>query len=92
MKYIEGQNRNQISIFPISLEASIEKDNEVQIIDMFVDSLGIADLGFKTGFIENGRPAYHSKDLLKLYIYGYLNRVRSSRKLEKECKTSFKCL
>lgn len=86
MKYIEGQNRNQLSIFPVSLDESIDKDNEVRIIDMFVDSFDMADMGFRSDFIENGRPAYNPKDLLKLFIYGYLNRVRSSRELEKESK------
>jgi len=57
----------------------------VRIIDLFVDSLSIKDYGFRTDFIENGRPAYHPADLLKLFIYGYLNKVRSSRDLEKEC-------
>lgn len=85
MKYIEGSSRNQTYLFPISLEASISSDNEVRFIDVFVDSLDMGKLGFKTEFKENGRPAYHPSDLLKLYIYGYLNRIRSSRQLEKEC-------
>lgn len=92
MKYINGENRNQISIFPISLEISISVDNEVRIIDLFVDSLNLAEMGFKTRFVENGRPAYHPKDLLKLYIYGYLNRVRSSRELEKESKRNIEVM
>jgi len=86
MKYLEGQNRNQISIFPVSLDESIDKNHEVRFLDLFVDSLDIDSMGFRNDFIENGRPAYHPKDLLKLYIYGYLNRVRSSRELEKETK------
>lgn len=86
MKYIKGQNRSQITIFPVSLEASIEQDNEVRLIDLFVNSLDIEVMGFKTEFVENGRPAYHPKDLLKLYMYGYLNKIRSSRDLEKETK------
>ena len=85
MKFITGQDRNQIPLFASSIEAAIDQDNEVRLIDMFVDSLKLADFGFKFEFMENGRPAYHPSVLLKLYIYGYMNRIRSSRVLEKEC-------
>ena len=85
MKFITGQDRNQIPLFASSLEAAIAQDNEVRLIDMFVDSLKLADFGFKFEYMENGRPAYHPSVLLKLYIYGYMNRIRSSRTLEKEC-------
>jgi len=85
MKFIQGHNRTQINLFPVSLDQSIDPENEVRIIDLFVDSLSIKDYGFRTDFIENGRPAYHPADLLKLFIYGYLNKVRFSRDLEKEC-------
>jgi transposase len=86
MKYIQGQDRFQTCIFPISLDASIDENNEVRIIDLFVESLDLASMDFKVEFVDNGRPAYHPKDLLKLYIYGYLNRIRSSRGLEKETR------
>jgi transposase len=92
MKYIKGKDRNQISIFPLSIDASIDQDNEVRFIDLFVDSLNIEKMGFRIDFGENGRPAYHPKDLLKLYIYGYLNRVRSSRDLEKETKRNMEVI
>jgi transposase len=85
MKFIQGHNRTQINLFPVSLDQSIDPDNEVRIIDLFVDSLSIKDYGFRMDFVENGRPAYHPADLLKLFIYGYLNKVRFSRDLEKEC-------
>ena len=85
MRFIQGQDRTQTHLFPISLDQSIAKDNEVRLIDLFVDSLDLNDFGFKVDFDENGRPAYRPSDLLKLYIYGYLNRTRSSRGLEKEC-------
>jgi transposase len=85
MKYIKGQNRTQITLFPISLDDAVGAENEVRLIDYFVDSLDLGEFGFKVEHTENGRPAYHPADLLKLYIYGYLNRVRSSRCLEKEC-------
>jgi len=85
MKFIQGQDRTQINLFPVSLDESIDPENEVRMIDLFVDSLSIKDYGFRMDFIENGRPAYYPGDLLKLFIYGYLNKVRSSRDLEKEC-------
>ena len=85
MKFITGTNRNQLPLFASSIDDAIEQDNQIRLIDLFVDSLTLADFGFKLNFIENGRPAYHPSDLLKLFIYGYLNRIRSSRTLEKEC-------
>ena len=82
-KFIIGKDRNQTEFFCI--DQIIDQSNIVRIIDLFVDGLSLKDMGFKTEFIENGRPAYHPTDLLKLYLYGYLNRTRSSRQLEKEC-------
>lgn len=92
MKFIEGKNRTQIPLFADSLDAAIDACNEIRLIDLFVDSLKLVDFGFKMEFIENGRPAYHPKDLLKLFIYGYLNRIRSSRHLEKECKRNIELM
>lgn len=92
MKYITGHNRDQITLFPVSLNESISQDNEVRIIDLFVSSLKLQDFGFKIDHTENGRPAYHPADLLKLYIYGYLNKVRSSRDLEKETKRNIEVM
>jgi len=92
MKFIQGHNRNQINLFPVSLEQSIDPDNEVRIIDLFVDSLILKNYGFRIDFTENGRPAYHPSDLLKLFIYGYLNKVRSSRDLEKECRRNIEVM
>ncbi len=92
MKFIQGHNRTQTHLFPISLDQSIDPDNEVRILDFFVDSLVLKDFGFKVEFIENGRPAYHPSDLLKLYIYGYLNKMRSSRDLEKACKRNIEVM
>jgi transposase len=92
MKYIQGQSRSQTCLFPISLDDSIEPENEVRVIDLFVDSLKLEGYGFKVSFVENGRPAYHPGDLLKLYIYGYINKVRSSRDLEKECKRNIEVM
>lgn len=82
MKYVEGINRNQAILFPQCIDEIIPPESEVRIIDAFVDALPIKDLGFLNHSpVEDGRPMYHPKDLLKLYIYGYLNRVRSSRHL-----------
>lgn len=85
MKFINGTNRQQLPLFASSIDEAIGQDNEIRLIDLFVDSLKLTDFGFALDFVENGRPAYHPSDLLKLYIYGYLNRMRSSRTLEKEC-------
>lgn len=92
MKFIQGENRDQIYLFPVSLEESIVQDNVVRAVDVFVESLPFKELGFKVDFVENGRPAYHPKDLLKLFLYGYLNRTRSSRELEKECKRNIEVM
>ena len=92
MKFIQGHDREQTHLFPVSLNDSVDADNEVRIIDLFVNSLTLDNFGFKMDFIENGRPAYHPGDLLKLYIYGYLNRIRSSRALEKECKRNIEVM
>jgi len=92
MKYIIGQNRKQLVLFPTSLDATIDTDNEVRFIDLFVESLDMSDMNFNINQIENGRPAYHPKDLLKLYIYGYLNSIRSSRKLEKATKINIELI
>jgi transposase len=92
MKYIKGQDRDQTTLFPISLDEAIDKDNEVRLIDAFVNSLKLEDYGFNVYHEENGRPAYHPSDLLKLYIYGYMNHIRSSRQLEKECRRNIEVM
>ncbi|QCX37333.1 IS1182 family transposase [Aureibaculum algae] len=92
MKFIIGKDRKQTCLFPISLEDSIDEENSIRSIDQFVDSLDLAELGFRSDFTENGPPAYHPSVLLKLYIYGYMNRVRSSRLLEKECKRNIELM
>jgi len=92
MKYIKKQNRSQTYLFPVSLDDAIDKDNEVRLIDVFVDSLALEDYGFQIDHGENGRPAYHPGDILKLFIYGYMNKVRSSRDLEKESKRNIEVM
>ncbi len=84
-RFVEGVERGQSTLFPECLEDWIGEDNPVRVIDVFVDELDLAQLGF--GRVDpkaTGRPAYHPSVLLKLYIYGYLNRVQSSRRLERE--------
>jgi len=84
-RFVEGTDRGQSTLFPECLEDWICEDNPVRAIDVFVDELELAELGF--GGVEpeaTGRPSYHPSALLKLYIYGYLNRVQSSRRLERE--------
>lgn len=85
MDYIEGSNRDQFLLFPQSLDEYISDDNPVRFIDAFVDNLDLKEHGFKHAVLqETGRPPYHPGVLLKLYVYGYLNRIRSSRRLERE--------
>jgi transposase len=92
MKYIQGKNRTQISLFPTCLDDAISPEHEVRLIDVFVHSLDLNKMGFEVCHGENGRPAYHPTDLLKLYIYGYLNKIRSSRDLEKECQRNIEVM
>jgi transposase len=84
MEYIQPNNRHQFSFS--SLEESIEPNNPVRIIEAFVEQLDLTQLGYVTNILKTeGRPPFHPKVFLKLYLYGYLNGVRSSRKLEREC-------
>jgi len=84
-RFVEGVDRGQSTLFPECLEDWIDEDNPVRVIDAFVDALDLAELGFEgVEPAETGRPSYHPSALLKLYIYGYLNRVQSSRRLERE--------
>jgi transposase len=86
MKFIEGESRTQLTLIPQSLDSMIDKNSEVRVIDMFVNGLEPSDFDFYVKESKEGRPMYHPKVLLKLFIYGYLNKIRSSRGLEKECK------
>src|ERR1700686_3386620 len=84
-RFVEGIDRGQATLFPECLADWIDENNPVQVIDVFVDELDLAELGFSGVAPEiTGRPSYHPSVLLKLYIYGYLNRVQSSRRLERE--------
>jgi transposase len=84
-RFVEGLDRGQSTLFPETLEDFVEEDNPVRVIEAFVEALGLGALGFSSVDPKaTGRPAYHPSVLLKLYIYGYLNRVQSSRRLERE--------
>lgn len=84
-RFVEGVDRDQATLFPECLEDWVDENNPVRVIDVFVDSLDLGELGF-TGVApqSTGRPSYHPAVLLKLYVYGYLNAVQSSRRLERE--------
>ena len=87
MRYIQNISREQTRLLPYSVEEMVEETNPVRVIHAYVDSLPMETLGFERAEpAQTGRPAYDPRDLLKLYIYGYLNRIRSSRKLMTECR------
>src|SRR5262249_11129050 len=86
-RFIEGQDRSQSVLFPEQLEDWITEDNPVRAVDAFVEALDLRGLGFDGAQpADIGRPAYHPATLLKIYIYGYLNRIQSSRRLEREAQ------
>jgi transposase len=84
-RFVEGENRQQMILLPDCLDDYVVEDNPVRVIDVFIDELDLAALGFE-GMLPatTGRPAYHPATLLKIYLYGYLNRIQSSRRLERE--------
>lgn len=84
MGYIKGADRNQIILMPDVLDDYVGEDNEVRAIDTFIDALDIGEMGFQAEPASEGRPGYDPRDMLKLYMYGYLNHIRSSRRLQKE--------
>src|SRR5215813_10636764 len=84
-RFVAGADRSQSTLLPESLDDWVDESNPVRVIDAFVDALNVAELGFEgVEPAATGRPSYHPSSLLKLYIYGYLNRVQSSRRLERE--------
>jgi transposase len=93
MDYIRGVSRDQVMLFPDSVEDYITEDNAVRFVDAFVGSLDLGQMGFtRAQPAETGRPAYDPGDLMRLYLYGYLNRVRSSRMLERETKVNIEVM
>ena len=87
MAYISGFDRSQTALFPVTVDELIDENNVVRLVELFINGLDLKKFGFKKVVSnEEGRPCYDPSDLLKLYIYGYLNRIRTSRLLERECK------
>lgn len=87
--YIEGTPRNQTTLLPKTIEEYVQADNPFRFIDAYADTLNMEKLGFTHSAPEKVRRSpYNPKDLCKLYLYGGLNHIRSSRKLERECKTN----
>ena len=86
-RFIEGEERSQVTLLPECLDDYISEDNPIRVVDVFVDELQLHKLGFEGAEpAATGRPSYHPAVLLKIYIYGYLNRVQSSRRLEREAE------
>lgn len=84
--FIEGENRYQSTMFPERVDDYVEEDSVARVIDVFIDKLDISGLDFKAEAADTGRPGYHPRTMLKIYVYGYLNQVHSSRRLEREAK------
>ena len=92
-RFIQGEGRNQVTLLPECLDDYISEDNPVRVVDVFVDELDLTELGF-AGITPaaTGRPGYHPATLLKIYIYGYLNRIQSSRRLEREAQRNIELM
>ncbi len=84
--FIEGENRQQSTLFPERVDDYVVKGSPVRVIDYFIDKLNISGLGFKAEAADTGRPGYHPRTMLKIYVYGYFNQVHSSRRLEREAQ------
>ena len=90
--FIEGEDRYQATLFPERLDDYVSEDDPVRVVDVFIDDLDVSGLGFKSEPAATGRPGYHPKTMLKLYVYGYLNRVQSSRRLERESRRNIELM
>jgi transposase len=92
MTYIAGEHRTQSILFPDLLDNYVAQEAPVRVIDAYVDNLNLKQLEFITSTAQTGRPPYNPKDLLKIYIYGYLNKIRSSRRLEQETQRNIELI
>ena len=93
MDFINGESREQTILLPDSIEEYVEAESTVRVIDAYINSLELSELDFaKHEPNETGRPMYNPKDMLKLYVYGYMNRIRSSRRLEEETKRNLEVI
>ena len=90
--FVEGLERGQSSLFPAQFDEYVTEDNPVRAVDVFIDGLDLAKLGFDTVPLATGRPSYHPATMLKIYVYGYLNRLPSSRRLERECQRNIELI
>ena len=92
-RFVEGQDRGQLILLPDCLDDYVGEENPVRVVDAYIDELNLATLGFDGVVPETtGRPAYHPATLLKNYLYGYLNRVQSSRLLERETQRNIEVM
>src|SRR6185503_740854 len=92
-RFIEGAERSQVTLLPECLDDYIAEDNPVRVVDAYVEELDLQELGFEGAEpAATGRPAYHPSVLLKIYIYGYLNRIQSSRRLERETQRNLELM
>ena len=92
-RFIESEDRRQATLLPDSLEDYVTDENPVRVIDVFIEELDLAAMGFAGVAPEaTGRPAYHPVTLLKIYLYGYLNRIQSSRRLERETQRNIELM
>jgi transposase len=92
-RFVEGEDRSQVTLLPECLDDFIAEDNSVRVVDAFVEELDLQELGFEgVEPASTGRPSYHPAVLLKIYIYGYLNRIQSSRRLERECQRNLELM
>jgi len=91
--FIQGADRNQGYLLPERIEEYVSEENPVRVIEAFVEALDLAGLGFdRLEANATGRPAYHPSTLLKIYLYGYLNRIQSSRRLEQEANRNLELM
>jgi transposase len=92
-RFIEGEDRRQSYLLPESLDDYVTEDNPVRVVEVFIEELDLGAIGFgRVQPASTGRPAYHPSALLKIYLYGYLNRVQSSRRLEREAQRNIELM
>ena len=92
-RFVEGEDRLQVALLPHCLDDYVTENNPVRVIEAFIDEVDLATLGFEGVVPETtGRPAYHPATLLKIYLYGYLNRIPSSRRLERETQRNIELM
>ena len=91
-RFIRGEDRNQATLFPQCFDETISADNPVRVVDAYIEALDLEELGFEVIPEATGRPGYHPATMLKIYLYGYLNQIQSSRRLERECQRNIEVM